>query len=80
MQTAEEKFIPKHYSIISDILYYIRHYRKYEPMVLVFSGLEILLGALVPLLAIWLPKIAVDLVVQGTTIPRAVKVLGLLHS
>ncbi len=77
MQTAEEKFIPKHYSIISDILYYIRHYRKYEPMVLVFSGLEILLGALVPLLAIWLPKIAVDLVVQGTTIPRAVKVLGL---
>lgn len=77
MQTAEEKYIPKHYSIISDILYYIRHFRKYEPMVLVFSGLEILLGALVPLLAIWLPKIAVDLVVQGTTIARAVEVLGL---
>lgn len=77
MQTAEEKYIPKHYSIISDILYYIRHFRKYEPMVLVFSGLEILLGALVPLLAIWLPKIAVDLVVQGTTIVRAVEVLGL---
>lgn len=77
MQTTEEKYIPKHYSIISDILYYIRHFRKYEPMVLVFSGLEILLGALVPLLAIWLPKIAVDLVVQGTTIARAVEVLGL---
>lgn len=77
MQTTEERFIPKHYSIISDILYFIRHFRKYEPMVLVFSGLEILLGALVPLLAIWLPKITVDLVVEGSTVVRAVEVLGL---
>lgn len=77
MQTTEERFIPKHYSIISDILYFIRHFRKYEPMVLVFSGLEILLGALVPLLAIWLPKITVDLVVEGSTVIRAVEVLGL---
>lgn len=77
MQTAEERFVPKHYSIISDILYFIGHFRKYEPMVLVFSALEILLGALVPLLAIWLPKITVDLVVQGATVARAVEVLGL---
>ena len=77
LQTTEERFIPKHYSIISDILYFIRHFRKYEPMVLVFSGLEILLGALVPLLAIWLPKITVDLVVEGSTVVRAVEVLGL---
>ena len=77
MQTAEERFVPKHYSIMSDILYFIRHFRKYEPMVLFFSTLEILLGALVPLLAIWLPKITVDLVVQGATVTRAVEVLGL---
>lgn len=77
MQTAEQKIIPKHYSIVSDILYFIRHFRKYEPMVLVFSGLEILLGALTPLLAIWLPKITVDLVVEGYTVSRAVAVLGL---
>lgn len=77
MQTSEQKIIPKHYSIVSDILYFIRHFRKYEPMVLVFSGLEILLGALTPLLAIWLPKITVDLVVEGYTVSRAVAVLGL---
>ena len=76
MQKAEQKSIEKHYSILSDILYFIRLFRKHEPMILVFSGLEIILGALVPLLGIWLPKITVELVVQGATVPRAVAVLG----
>lgn len=76
MQKAEQKPIEKHYSILSDILYFIRLFRKHEPMVLVFSGMEIILGALVPLLGIWLPKITVELVVQGATVPRAAAVLG----
>ena len=76
MQKAEQRLIEKHYSIFSDILYFIRLFRKHEPMVLVFSGLEIILGALVPLLGIWLPKITVELVVQGATVPRAAAVLG----
>lgn len=69
--------VPKHYSIISDIIYYIRYYRKYEPVVLLLSGIEIILGAFIPLLGIYLPKITIDLVVQGVTVPRAVFVLGL---
>ncbi len=76
MQKAEQRLIEKHYSIFSDILYFIRLFRKHEPMVLVFSGMEIILGALVPLLGIWLPKITVELVVQGATVPRAAAVLG----
>ena len=70
-------FVPKHYSIVSDIIYYIRYYKKYEPAVLIMSGIEIILGAVVPLFGIYLPKISVDLVVQGVTVPRAVFVLGM---
>lgn len=69
--------VPKHYSIISDIIYFIRYYKKYEPAVLLLAGMEIVLGALTPLLGIYLPKISVDLVVQGITVPRAVFLLGL---
>ncbi len=76
MQKEEQKTIEKHYSIFSDILYFVRLFRKHEPMILVFSGMEIILGALVPLLGIWLPKITLDLVVQGVTVPRAAAVLG----
>lgn len=69
--------VPKHYSITSDIIYYIKYYKKYEPAVLLLSGIEIILGAVIPLLGIYLPKISIDLVVQGVTVSRAVFVLGL---
>ncbi len=66
----------KHYSIISDILFLIRHFMKYQPIVVIFSVIEIILGMISPLLAIYLPKIAVDLVVDDVSFERAVLVLG----
>lgn len=66
----------KHNTIISDIWFYIRYYKKYEPFVLVFCGIEIILGALLPLFMIYLPKIAIDLVEQRAPVGHALLVLG----
>ena len=76
METSTKEFEPKHYSIVSDIWFFIRFYRKQEPFVLVFCGIEIILGAFSPLLAIYLPKIAIDLVEQRVAIGHALLVLG----
>ena len=69
------KFVPKHYSIISDIIYFIKHFQRYEPVVLFLCGVEIILGAATPLAGIYLPKAAIDLVVQGASVQKAVMVL-----
>lgn len=69
--------VEKHYSIASDIIYFIKYYKKYEPAVLIMSGVEILLGAVIPLFGLILPKIAVELVAYGVTVPHAVLVLSL---
>lgn len=66
----------KRYSIGSDIRFFIRHYRRYEPAVLACCGAEILLGSLLPLFSVYLPKLAIDLVSQGTDTGRTVLVLG----
>ncbi|MDE5717461.1 MAG: ABC transporter ATP-binding protein/permease [Lachnospiraceae bacterium] len=66
----------KHNTIISDIWFYIRYYKKYEPFVLGFCGIEIILGALLPLFMIYLPKIAIDLVEQRAPVGHALLVLG----
>ena len=52
----------KHNSVISDIWFYIRLFRKNEPLVLVLGGAEIVLGAFLPFFMIYLPKVAIDLV------------------
>ncbi|MBQ9119780.1 MAG: hypothetical protein IJY09_06985, partial [Lachnospiraceae bacterium] len=70
-----EKFVPKHYSILSDIVYFIRFYAKYEPTVLVCCAIEILLGAVIPLFGIYLPKLVVDLVTAGAERGSAAKEL-----
>lgn len=66
----------KHNSVISDIWFYIRLFRKYEPLVLVFGGVEIILGALLPLFMIYLPKIAIDLVERRVPAGQALLILG----
>ena len=76
MKEAKKGFVPKHYSILSDILFYIGFFRREEPMVLVLCAAQILLGAVLPLLGIWLPKLTIDLVEQGVTISEAVALLG----
>ena len=76
METENRQTKPKHHSIISDIWFFVRFYRREEPLVLLLCAIEIILGAFMPLLMIYLPKIAIDLVEQRTDIGRAVFVLG----
>ncbi len=76
-QTTKQEFVPKHYSILSDIIYFIKYFKKYEPLVLYFSLLEIILSAVVPLTGIYLPKIAIDLVTRKAAIQEAVTILVL---
>ena len=76
METEKEGFVPKHYSILSDILFFADYFKREEPMVLVFSVFEILLKSVAPLIGIWLPKLTIDLVEQGVTVARAAAVLG----
>lgn len=76
MEAEQKGFVPKHYSILSDILFFADYFRREEPMVLVFSVFEILLKSVAPLIGIWLPKVTLDLVEQRVTVARAAAVLG----
>lgn len=73
----ETEFNLKHYSIWSNAVYFFRFFRKYEPAVLIMSAVEIVLGTLLPLAGIYLPKITIDLIEQGVTMQRLVTELGL---
>lgn len=68
---------PKHYSIFSDIVYFIKYFHKYEPILLLLCAAEIVLGTFIPLIGIYLPKITLDLVIQGANVWHAMMVLGL---
>ena len=76
MKTGDNLYL-KHYSILNDILYFVKYFRKYEPVVLICCAVEILLGAILPLIGIYLPKITLDLVTGRADIGRAVIILGL---
>ena len=76
MEKGKETFEPKHYSIGSDILFFVRFYRRQEPMVLAFCGTEILLSALLPLFLIYLPKLTIDLVEGRAGMERLFLALG----
>lgn len=71
-------FEVKKNSIVSDIWYYIKHYQKYEPIVLWYSAVEIILSSILPLISIYIPKIAVDLVSNEATVQDAIVILGIL--
>lgn len=71
-----KEIVPKHYSIPSDIVFFIRLFRKEEPVILWGATITILMGTVTPVLGIFLPKLALDLAVKGVTAWRAVAVLG----
>ena len=66
----------KHYSVLSDVFYLIKHLLKYQPIIVLFSLIEIVLGAVSPLLGIYLPKLAVDLVVRKESLEKGIIVIG----
>lgn len=73
----EENVYLKHYSILSDIFYFVKYFKKYEPAVLICCMIEIILSAVLPLVGIYLPKITLDLVTNQVDIGYAIIVLGL---
>ena len=74
---TEENLYLKHYSILSNIFYFVKYFKKYEPVVLICCVIEIVLSAILPLIGIYLPKITLDLVTNQVDIGHAILVLGL---
>lgn len=66
----------KHYNIVQNIGYYFGYYRRSIPVFLWLCLAEIVLGAVLPLFGIYLPKLAVDLVTKGVTLQRLWLTLG----
>ena len=75
-QKKEPGLEVKHYSIWANVKYFIKYYRKDEPLLLWLCLLEILLGTMVPAIGIYLPKIVVDLLMKGVTVSRLIFLLG----
>lgn len=73
---TEENLSLKHYSILDDIFYFVKYFKKYEPVVLVCCMIEIILSAVLPLIGIYLPKVTLDLVTNRADIGYTIIVLG----
>ncbi len=78
MKEVKKEKKRKGYSMLSNILYVIRYFAKHQPLVIVFSIFEILLGMILPVISIYLPKIAVELVVDRVELQKVLLVLGVL--
>jgi len=64
------------YSIANNAAFLLRDiWREKRPLFYVLA-LEIALGSVLPLFGLYLPKIAVDLVVEGATVSRVIYTLG----
>lgn len=67
----------KKYSVVSNVCFYLCWFAKYEPIVLVLGGVEVILRVLHPYLEMYLPKLTLDLVIEGVTIEHLFLVLGM---
>lgn len=77
-KTAKKQAPPyeRHYSILQNIAYYFRFYRKTMPVFLWIALVEILVGAAVPYIRIYLPKFAIDLVTAAAGREQLIWKLG----
>lgn len=66
----------RHYSILQNIVYYFRFYQKSMPLFLWLVLVEILVGAAVPYIRIYLPKFAIDLVTGAADVRQLLWKLG----
>ncbi len=73
---AEGGSVVRH-SIPSDILFWLKIYWKWEPGVVLLAALELILGALVPLVGIYLPKLVLDMLAGHVTAAVLIRTLGL---
>ena len=73
---AEGGRVVRH-SIPSNILFWLKIYWKWEPGVVLLAALELILGALVPLVGIYLPKLVLDMLARHVTAAVLIRALGL---
>ena len=73
---AESGRVVRH-SIPGNILFWLGIYWKWAPGVVLLGALELVLGALVPLVGIYLPKLVLDLLAGHVTAAALIRVLGL---
>lgn len=76
MREQETGLNLKHYSIFNNALYFVKYFKQEEPLLLWLCLLEILLGAIIPMIGIYLPKIVLNLLTDGITIKRLMLFLG----
>lgn len=65
------------HSIPSNILFWLKIYWKWAPGMVLLSGLELVLGTLVPLVGIYLPKLVLDLLAGDVTAMALLRTLGI---
>lgn len=66
-------------SILQNIGYVFRFYTKHAPMFLWLCLVEILFGAIAPYLGIYLPKLVIDLVTEGSAAYQNIASMSLLR-
>lgn len=65
------------HSIPSNILFWLKTYWKWAPGIVLLSGLKLVLGTLVPLVGIYLPKLVLDLLAGDVTAMVLLRTLGI---
>lgn len=65
------------HSIPSNILFWLKTYWKWAPGMVLLSGLKLVLGTLVPLVGIYLPKLVLDLLAGDVTSVTLLGTLGI---
>lgn len=73
--TAEQTFITKH-SVFSNVVFWIRHYLKYEPVTILAMVFGIVMSPVFNMLNLYFPKVTLSLVERGTDVGTTVLVLG----
>lgn len=74
-QTAGYRVV--RHSIPSNILFWMKTYWKWEPGVVLLAVLKMILGTLVPLVGIFLPKLVLDLLAGNVTAAVLIRTLAL---
>lgn len=64
------------YSILNNIIFLLRDMARIYPLLVVYIVMQATLSVISPILGIYLPKLAVDLVVTGADTARIFYVLG----
>lgn len=74
-EAAGQTFITKH-SVFSNVLFWLRHYLKHEPLVVAAMVFSIIMGPVFNMLNLYFPKVTLSLVERGTDVGTTLLVLG----